>query len=359
MPPVNGIMGCHSSGVYTAPAFAHFVLSDAAVPIASSWRRRARFVIAAYEVLVVGRTTRLNVPLLESPTSDTSSAPPSPISVSSPQCCPSSPRQAELLVAREHRKSPLVFFRVHAVLAHSPTTQALFCLLPHVITASPALQVYSIGELPLLWIFVSKRVYRYGNATCTFRGTVFSASLFRLSRVRLRSGLLDYCLTISFHIACTTHACLGLPYAEFVGLSSTRACRVFRMMLLCEMDDVGLVTLSMGAGAAGGMTMASVQYARRSFGEGEEEDEEEDDGEDGEMGSGIRPLRTVRRVVRCWCCRFWYYSAHAKARAHHGSRAMRDSAFGLAFCFNSAWTAPRYRSFGIRFSESPWTSILP
>ncbi|KZP02556.1 hypothetical protein FIBSPDRAFT_1055795 [Athelia psychrophila] len=46
----------------------------------------------------------------------------------------------------------------------------------------------------LFWIFISKGVCRYGNATCTFRGTAFlervkqlcnSAGLFRISRVLL------------------------------------------------------------------------------------------------------------------------------------------------------------------------------
>ncbi|KZP14234.1 hypothetical protein FIBSPDRAFT_1048888 [Athelia psychrophila] len=225
----------------------------------------------------------------------------------------------------------LFFIRVRAVFAHSRTIQALFCLLLLVIAISPTSQFYNttipchytsvnycdtwspLSLIPnaavllndtLVCIFISKRVY--GNATYTSRGTAFwervkqlcnSAGLFRISRVLLRSGLLYYGLTIGFQIASTTHVFLGLPYAEFVGmiyvgLSSALACRVFRMVLLCEPDDdgMGVVTLALG-GAAGGMTLASVQFARRSYEDGEDGYEEDDDGE-----MGMRPVRTVRRA---------------------------------------------------------------
>ncbi|KZP32754.1 hypothetical protein FIBSPDRAFT_848007 [Athelia psychrophila] len=109
--------------------------------------------------------------------------------------------------------------------------------------------------------------------------------------VLLRSGLLYYHLTTGFLF-------LALPYAElvgiiYVGLSSALTCRVFRIVLLCKPDDdrMGVVTLSLGAGAAGGMTLASVHFARRSLEDNEDGYEEEDDGE-----MGMRPVRTVRRA---------------------------------------------------------------
>ncbi|KZP20604.1 hypothetical protein FIBSPDRAFT_861348 [Athelia psychrophila] len=116
----------------------------------------------------------------------------------------------------------------------------------------------------------------------------------------LRSGLLYYRLIIGFQIAFTTHVFLGLPYAEFVGmiyvgLSSALACRVFRMVLLCEPDDdgMGVVTLALG-GAEGGMTLASVQFARRSYGDDGDGEDGYEEADDGEMG--MRPVRTVRRA---------------------------------------------------------------
>ncbi|KZP14214.1 hypothetical protein FIBSPDRAFT_868445 [Athelia psychrophila] len=119
-----------------------------------------------------------------------------------------------------------------------------------------------------------------------------------MSRVLWRSGLLYYRFTIGFQIASTTHVFLVLPYTDFVGmihvgLSSALACRVFRMMLLCEPDDDGIavVTLALGAGAAAGMMLASVHFARRSLEDDEDGYEEEDDGE-----MGMRPVRTVRRA---------------------------------------------------------------
>ncbi|KZP18999.1 hypothetical protein FIBSPDRAFT_955755 [Athelia psychrophila] len=62
-------------------------------------------------------------------------------------------------------------------------------------------------------------------------------------------------LTIGSQIASTTHVFLGLLYAAFAGLSSTLACHVFRVILLCEKDDDG-------------------SFAGRSSGDGEEGDGE-------------------------------------------------------------------------------------
>ncbi|KZP32740.1 hypothetical protein FIBSPDRAFT_943741 [Athelia psychrophila] len=217
---------------------------------------REEVLLSAYESIVVlppaSRSLSLhaNITFLASPPSDASSVSSSLISVSSP------------ILPIDTSSSHLFFSRVRAVFAHSRTIQALFSRLRLVIAVSPASR-YPISPLSLLpngavflndtlvCVFISKRAY--GNAIFTSRGAAFwerlkqlcnSAGLFRILMVLLRIGLLYYRLPIGFQITYTTHVVLGLPYAEFVGmiyvgLFSALACRVFRMVLLCETDDDG------------------------------------------------------------------------------------------------------------------------
>lgn len=101
-------------------------------------------------------------------------------------------------------------------------------------------------------------------------------------------------MTIGFQLASAVHVFLGLPYAELVGmiyvaLASALACKVFRMVLLCEtvVDDGGVGGGEMGTLGMGGagMTLGTVQFARRSS------VNEED------VGMGMGPVRTTRKVV--------------------------------------------------------------
>ncbi|KZP29582.1 hypothetical protein FIBSPDRAFT_851532 [Athelia psychrophila] len=95
------------------------------------------------------------------------------------------------------------------------------------------------------FLFISRHVYV--NATFPSKGAAFlervcnSAGLSRISRALLMSGLLYYGVTIGFQIISTTPVFFSLLYAElfdvvYVALAFALACRVSRVVLLCETE---------------------------------------------------------------------------------------------------------------------------
>ncbi|KZP23253.1 hypothetical protein FIBSPDRAFT_853335 [Athelia psychrophila] len=168
--------------------------------------------------------------------------------------------------------SLLFFFRVSAVYKHSRPIRFLFSLLWIIIIVSPTAIIYSLRtqcrEHPdtdcnssrflsliangticindtLVFVLVSCQVYN--NSATRYRGNwihrigqfLRGKGLYNISRSVLQSGQLYYGVTIGFQLSSTITYAMNTRYTELVGvsyiaLSSSMACRVFRMVLLCN-----------------------------------------------------------------------------------------------------------------------------
>ncbi|KZP22452.1 hypothetical protein FIBSPDRAFT_931087 [Athelia psychrophila] len=282
------------------------------------------------EVLIVGHTT-MNVPLVESPSSDASSASRLPISVSS--ALPIEYANLTFWWAASTANSLLVFFRIHAV--YSTTVPYHFTSINYCGIWSPLSPITNSAVFlnpPSSGSFIFKRVYGITRPSPPGEPTSMSGAL-------LRSRLLYYGLTFGCQIACTSHVFLGLPYAEFVGMIY-----VGLPPPCSRTAHFAFGTPQYGCRGNRGMMLASMQFVR-SFG-----DEEDGYADDGGMG--------MRSCVRFALCggRGEGAAVDAGASMSH-AKACAIELFGLLLCFNSACTRPRYRSFSTRSSDSPGTCI--
>ncbi|KZP20644.1 hypothetical protein FIBSPDRAFT_1044688 [Athelia psychrophila] len=168
--------------------------------------------------------------------------------------------------------SLLFFFRVYAVYKHSRPIRILFSFLWIIIITSPAAIVYTVHDPcttssnsacnfarplslisngtmcindTLVFILVSREMY--SNSAIEHRPGVRDAigvffggkGMYNISKSVLRSSQLYYGVTIGFQLSATFTFFLGTRYAGLIGLSyialsSCMACRVFRMVLLCD-----------------------------------------------------------------------------------------------------------------------------
>ncbi|KAF7980726.1 hypothetical protein HWV62_36733 [Athelia sp. TMB] len=68
---------------------------------------------------------------------------------------------------------------------------------------------------------------------------ITGTGLYRISKMLLKSGQLYYAVTISFQLLCAILAFNGVRYTQvlylaLMPLSASMACKVFRMVLLCD-----------------------------------------------------------------------------------------------------------------------------
>jgi len=167
--------------------------------------------------------------------------------------------------------SLLFFFRIRAVYNHCRVIKYLFSVLWIIIVLSPTAILYTVDDPcktgrnsdcnyarplslvangtmclndTLVFILISHQMYsnsavhRHGprdNIKLFFRGH----GLYNISKSVLQSGQLYYGVTIGFQLAAMMTYFLGTRFAELVGImylavSSSMACRVFRMVLLCK-----------------------------------------------------------------------------------------------------------------------------
>ncbi|KZP21463.1 hypothetical protein FIBSPDRAFT_1044185 [Athelia psychrophila] len=168
--------------------------------------------------------------------------------------------------------SLLFLLRIRAVYSHSIPVQYGFFALWIIITISPTLillgpgihcyrpeiDCYISGPTTLLpngallandtLVFVAVSMAMYRNAPRAagrltyihhFKLIIHGNGLYKASQALLKSGQLYYGVTIGVQLCSTILASLGLHYSHivymsYIPLSSTMACKVFRMLLLCD-----------------------------------------------------------------------------------------------------------------------------
>ncbi|KZP20932.1 hypothetical protein FIBSPDRAFT_1044500 [Athelia psychrophila] len=175
----------------------------------------------------------------------------------------------------------LFFFRIRAVYRHSKsviygfffmwmlvaTSPLLMFLHPDVRCYRPHRHCYIWGPLTLpgngavllndtlVFIGVSLHAYRSMSLdtsslshACRFKRLVQGHGLYKVSRMLLKSGQLYYGAIIGVQIWTIVTVSLGLRYSEiafraYIPFASALACKVFRMVMLCDTTEDPLNTL--------------------------------------------------------------------------------------------------------------------
>ncbi|KZP21897.1 hypothetical protein FIBSPDRAFT_1043841, partial [Athelia psychrophila] len=175
----------------------------------------------------------------------------------------------------------LFFFRIHAVYKHSKSIRFGFSVMWMLVTIAPSLMLlypnvrchippkycYMWGPSTLLCngavlindalVFIGVSLHAYRNMTldtsrlshaCRFKLLVQGNGLFKVSKMLLKSGQLYYGVIIGVQMCATVTVFLGLYYSQiiymaYVSLASTLACKVFRMVMLCDTTEDPLNTL--------------------------------------------------------------------------------------------------------------------
>ncbi|KZP20911.1 hypothetical protein FIBSPDRAFT_861052 [Athelia psychrophila] len=175
----------------------------------------------------------------------------------------------------------LFFFRIHAVYTHSKSVRYGFFVIWMLATASPSLMLlypnvqchmphthcYIWGPITLpangvvlvndTLIFIGVSLHAYRNMTLDtsrlsharrFKLLIQGHGLYKVSRMLLKSGQLYYGVIIGVQMCATITVFLGLYYSQiiflaYVALASTLACKVFRMVMLCDTIEDPLNTL--------------------------------------------------------------------------------------------------------------------
>ncbi|KZP14027.1 hypothetical protein FIBSPDRAFT_868619 [Athelia psychrophila] len=175
----------------------------------------------------------------------------------------------------------LFFFRIHAVYKHSKSVRFWFSAMWILITIAPSLMLlypnvrchmphkhcYMWGPITLpcngavlvndTLVFIGVSLHAYRNMTLDtsrlsharrFKLLVQGNGLYKVSRMLLKSGQLYYGVIIGVQICATATVFIGLYcsqiiYLAYVSLSSMLACKVFRMVMLCDTIEDPLNTL--------------------------------------------------------------------------------------------------------------------
>lgn len=187
---------------------------------------------------------------------------------------PSDPYNLLFFWITQSTTSLLFLIRIWAVYRYSKYVRYAFCALWTAVAASPALILIGrapndtcfIPHLPcwvwgpftlpcmvamlfydtLVFIAVATAIYKNSVDLTTdlsymqrFKLLICGNGLYKASEMLLKSGQLYYGVTIGVQLLSTVSAFLGLKYSQliymiFVPLSSVMACKVFRMLLLCD-----------------------------------------------------------------------------------------------------------------------------
>ncbi|KZP20920.1 hypothetical protein FIBSPDRAFT_931945 [Athelia psychrophila] len=175
----------------------------------------------------------------------------------------------------------LFFFRIRAVYTHSKSVRYGFFVMWMLATAAPSLMllypnvrcsmphkhcyIWGPATLPgnvtvltndaLVFVGVSLHAYRsmtldtsYLSHARRFKLLIQGHGLYKVSRMLLKSGQLYYGVIIGVQICATITVFLGpyyskVIYVAYTSLASTLACKVFRMVMLCDTTEDPLNTL--------------------------------------------------------------------------------------------------------------------
>ncbi|KZP20939.1 hypothetical protein FIBSPDRAFT_931955 [Athelia psychrophila] len=175
----------------------------------------------------------------------------------------------------------LFFYRIRAVYQHSKSIRYGFFAMWMLVTVSPSLLLlppavrcympnkhcYIWGPLTLAGngtalvndtlVFIGVSLHAYGNMTLDtsrlsrahrFKLIIQGNGLYKVSRMLLKSGQLYYGAIVGVQISSTVVVSLGLRYSQifyitYIPFASTLACKVFRMVMLCDTIEDPLSTL--------------------------------------------------------------------------------------------------------------------
>ncbi|KZP20952.1 hypothetical protein FIBSPDRAFT_861101, partial [Athelia psychrophila] len=175
----------------------------------------------------------------------------------------------------------LFFFRIRAVYKHSKGIRYGFFAMWMLVTLSPSMMLlgpeircyiprlhcYVWGPLTLsgngtalvndTLVFIGVSLHAYGSMTLDtshlsrarrFKLLIQGTGLYKVSRMLLKSGQLYYGAIVGVQIWSTVSVSLGLRYSQlayitYIPFASTLACKVFRMVMLCDTIEDPLNTL--------------------------------------------------------------------------------------------------------------------
>ncbi|KZP05362.1 hypothetical protein FIBSPDRAFT_877602, partial [Athelia psychrophila] len=175
----------------------------------------------------------------------------------------------------------LFFCRIRAVYQHSKGIRygffamwILVTISPSMLFLRPAVRCYMPGKHCYIWgpltlagngtalvndtlVFIGVSIHAYVNMTLDtsrlsrtrrFKLLIQGNGLYKVSRMLLKSGQLYYGAIIGVQISSTVAVSLGLSYSQilyitYIPFASTLACKVFRMVMLCDTIEDPLSTL--------------------------------------------------------------------------------------------------------------------
>ncbi|KZP20910.1 hypothetical protein FIBSPDRAFT_931940 [Athelia psychrophila] len=149
----------------------------------------------------------------------------------------------------------LFFIRIRAIYKHSKSIRYGFFVMWILVTVSPLMTLLHPAVRLLVndaLVFIAVSLHAYRNMILDtsrlsharrFKLLIQGNGLYKVSRILLKSGQLYY-----GQIWTTVAVFLGLPYSQivfmtYVPFSSTLACKVFRMVMLCDTIENPLDTL--------------------------------------------------------------------------------------------------------------------